>query len=239
MLGILIYADDMNSFFPPNPDDANRILGHNWAPGHSGGSGNSAGGNEGYIPEILTDESRCAIIRYIGKNAKLFKCPADNRTGKAHGASIYSGQTVAAPRTFSMNGAVGTACRSWKQGSGHTGIPNEPTIAPHLGGGNFHRYPKVSTIGLPGPSSLWVLLDESPILLNDGAFGLSMTTVQWVDAPGDYHGQAAGFAFADGHSEIKKWQSGQTGKRVGAITANTAEEKDYIWLRDRTSAPTN
>ena len=231
MLGIHMYTDDMNNLFPPNPDDANTQLGHNWAPGNAGGNGN-------WIPEVLSDERRCAILNHIGKNVKLFKCPADNRTGKANAVSIFAGQVIPSPRTFSMNGAVGSACHSWKNGGGHGGIPNETTTAPWLGGDNFTRYSKMSTITAPGPSSLWVLLDESAIGLNDGALGVSMTTSTWVDAPGQYHGGACGVAFADGHAEIKKWQSSQTGTRLGAITANTAEEKDYIWLRDRTSAAT-
>ncbi len=235
ILGIQMYAEDFNSLFPPNPDDANSFFGHNWVPGNSGGSGNGVT----WRPEYLSEENRCAILNHIGKSVKLFKCPADNRTGKPP-VGLYAGQTVPAPRTFSMNGAVGSACKSWRDGGGHGGIPNLPTLAPHLGGANFARYSKISTIGAPGPASLWVLLDESPILLNDGAFGVSMTGAsRWVDAPGEYHGQAAGFTFADGHAEIKKWQSGQTGKRVGNITAGSAEERDYFWVRDRTSAPTN
>jgi len=239
MLGIQMYAEDFNSLFPPNPDDANSFFGHNWVPGNSGGQGNGVT----WRPEYLGEEARCAILNYIGKNTALFKCPADKRTGRPNGGQ-FSSQTVAAPRTYSMNGAVGSACASWKNGGGHGGRPpSEETRAPHLTGtpndSTYRKYNKVSTIGAPGPSSLWVLLDESEILLNDGAFGFRMTSSTWVDAPGNYHGGACGVTFADGHSEIKKWQSGQTGKRVGAITANTAEEKDYIWLRDRTSAPTN
>jgi prepilin-type N-terminal cleavage/methylation domain-containing protein/prepilin-type processing-associated H-X9-DG protein len=241
MLAITVYGQDMNDFFPPNPDDANTILGHNWAPGHSGGSGNNAGGGNGWIPEVLADERRCAIYNHIGKNPNLFKCPADKRTGKASAVSMYSGQNIPAPRTFSMNGAVGTACASWKNGGGHLGIPNQTTTAPHLGGANYARFSKISNIVNPGPSTLWVVLDESPILLNDGAFGFSMDIAapRWVDAPGDYHAGACGFSFADGHAEIKKWRSGQTGKRVGTITAGTLDEQDYQWVRERTSAPTN
>jgi len=236
MLGITIYGQDMNDFFPPNPDDANINAGHNWVPGAVTGSGNSATWSP---PEYLQDERRCAILNHIGKNVKLFKCPADNRTGKPT-VGEYAGQTVAAPRTFSMNGAVGTVCPGYAAGTGHGGIPTLMTPAQHLGGPNYNRYNKMSTISQPGPSSLWVLLDESPILLNDGAFGLSMTTPsRWVDAPGNYHNGACGISFADGHAEIKKWKSGQTGKRVGAITTGTPEEQDYFWLRDRTSAPKN
>jgi prepilin-type N-terminal cleavage/methylation domain-containing protein/prepilin-type processing-associated H-X9-DG protein len=237
MLGITVYAQDMNDYFPPNPDDGNINAGHNWVPGSVTGSGNGANWSP---PEYLLDERRCAILNHIGKSAKLFKCPADNRTGRIN-IGEYAGQTVAAPRTFSMNGAVGTTCPAFAQtGNSHGGIPTLPTRAQHLGGPNYNRYNKLSVIAQPGPASLWVLLDESPILLNDGAFGLSMAGAsRWVDAPGNYHNGACGISFADGHAEIRKWKSGQTGKRVGNITAGSTEEQDYFWLRDRTSAPTN
>ena len=31
-----------------------------------------------------------------------------------------------------------------------------------------------------------------------------------VDYPASYHNKAGGFSFADGHSEIKKWQDART-----------------------------
>jgi len=234
MLGIHMYAEDMNSLFPPNPDDANSFFGHNWVPGNAGGSGN----NVQWRPEDLQDERRCAILNHIGKSVKLFKCPADNRTGKP-ALGQYKDQTVPSPRTFSMNGAVGSACKTFVDSGGtdHGGIPNQETRAPWLGAPNYAKYAKISTITAPGPSSLWVLLDESEVGLNDGALGVSMVNLQWVDAPGRYHGGACGIAFADGHAEIKKWQSSQTGISKG-ITLNpgSADEKDLLWLRERTSA---
>ncbi len=238
MLGILMYAEDYNSLLPPNPDDANSFYGHNWVPGNAGGSGNSVS----WRPEFLQDPQRCAILNYIGKNVALFKCPADRRTGKI-GVGQFAGQIVPTPRTYSMNGAVGSACASWQAGGGHGGVPLTTTRAPHLTGtandAQYYKYNKISTIVRPGASDLWVLLDESPILLNDGAFGFRMTDAQWVDAPGNYHGDACGITFADGHSEIKKWRSGRTGEFVGGISAGSPDEKDWIWMRDRTSARTD
>jgi len=232
MLGILAYTGDFNDLLPPNPDDANIFIGHNWVPGDAGGPA-SAGGSVDWRPEYLQDETRCAILNHIGKNVALFKCPADRRTGKPR-MGLYAGQTVPAPRTYSMNGAVGTACQAFlKNGPGnHGGAPSFPLTAPHLGGANFERYHKTSTIGAPGPAKLWVLLDESETGLNDGAFGFSMTSGNWVDAPGTYHSFACGFSFADGHSEIKKWKDNTTGVPHGA--ANNGQ--DYLWMKERTSA---
>lgn len=230
--GTLLYTGDHNDLFPPNPDDANSLFGHNWAQGNAGGSGNVS-----WRPEYLADERRSVILNYIGRDLSLFKCPADSRMGTPT-VGQYAGQTIPAPRTISMNGAVGTVCPGFAGSAGHGGgAPKHETPAPHLGGQDFYRYNKISSISAPKPAGLWVFLDESPILLNDGAFGFTMTRPTWVDVPGNYHDGAGSFAFADGHVESKTWSSERTGKWVGAITPGTAEEKDYLWMRERTSAP--
>src|SRR5262249_34672063 len=53
----------------------------------------------------------------------------------------------------------------------------------------------------------WLVLDEHPDSINDGLFLENPTGGFWADIPASYHNGACGFAFADGHSELKKWQS--------------------------------
>ena len=230
MAGVLVYAGDYGDFFPPNPDDANSFFGHNWVPGNAGGAGSGVP----WRPEYLADSTRCAVLNYIGANASLFKCPADERVG-IPSSGTYAGQRVPAPRTISMNAVVGTVCAGFKAGFGHGGAPLFETVAPYIPV-NYFRYSKVSGIVAPTPSRLWVLLDESSIGLNDGAFAVGMTSSTWIDAPGAYHNGAGSFAFADGHFESKKWRSESTGQRIGVIASGSPEEADYLWLRDRTSA---
>ena len=65
-------------------------------------------------------------------------------------------------------------------------------------------------------SMTFVILDERQDSINDAYFvtemngypNLATTTI--VDWPASYHCRAAGFAFADGHSEIHKW----TGSKI-------------------------
>ena len=74
-------------------------------------------------------------------------------------------------------------------------------------------------------------------------FGGAAATI--IDYPASYHNGAAGFAFADGHSEIHKW----TGKSIqppinwssGANLGNQSHIagdsiSDVLWLQQRTSA---
>ena len=59
-----------------------------------------------------------------------------------------------------------------------------------------------------------------------------------IDFPASYHGGAAGFSFADGHSEIHKWKEVETKRPIQAdviekyVSAKRNGE-DYAWLNDR------
>ena len=62
----------------------------------------------------------------------------------------------------------------------------------------------------PDPSSIFVFLDVHPDSISDGYFLNTPTTVEWVDLPGSYHNNGGSFAFADGHTEIHRWQDAST-----------------------------
>ena len=208
-----MYAANNGDLLPPNPDDANSSLGHYWVPGNATGSG--AGGNW-TSAAFLNDERRFLLLPYV-KTISVLKCPADHRFGK-----FQDGTTGPSLRTVSMNGTVGTACASWENGGGHRGRPELETRASYLTGTpndpQYNRYNKLSAIAQPRPARLWVFLDESPLILNDGAFGVSMRDLVWYDVPGAYHNRAGCFSFADGHVELHRWKSAQTGNRIDAIT---------------------
>src|SRR5439155_20725150 len=103
MMALNLYTGDNSELFPPNPDDGNTFLGHNWVPGEAG-----PGGADEFNPDILRDPLRCLIAPYISKNVSIFKCPADKRVGKYQGTDpSLAGTKVPAARTFSMNQAVG------------------------------------------------------------------------------------------------------------------------------------
>jgi prepilin-type processing-associated H-X9-DG protein len=72
---------------------------------------------------------------------------------------------------------------------------------------------------------------------------VNVTTPEWVDLPASYHNGACGYCFADGHSEIKKWIVGNTKVPIkyldfGRISV-TSDQRDYLWVKDRTSEPGN
>ena len=103
---------------------------------------------------------------------------------------------------------------------------------------------------LVAPSQVYVLVDEHENSINDSHFfpfdNLNAYGNQkWLDAPSGRHGNAAGFSFADGHAEIKKWQSKIDGfrRRGGEVEANNigwlpkAELGDFQWMTNRIASP--
>jgi prepilin-type N-terminal cleavage/methylation domain-containing protein/prepilin-type processing-associated H-X9-DG protein len=238
MVAMTIYGSENHDFFPPNPPDGNTDPGYNWCSGQAG-----IGQPQEFDPDVLSNPSLSLLIGYMGGNVKLFHCPGDPRQGYYDGTNAaMMGQFIPAARTFSMSQSVGTidpCFDEMEQGqspsSDHCGVPNLPVNGPWLNGQMTHirnepwaTYGKFSSVVNPGPSMLWVLLDENPEGLNDAAFAFQMTTPYWQDAPGSYHNGACGFAFADGHSEIHKWQEAPE-------PHSDANPTDWGWMAQRTS----
>jgi prepilin-type N-terminal cleavage/methylation domain-containing protein len=244
MTGVLLYTSDSNEFFPPNPDDGNTLPGYNWCAGSAG-----IHGPQEFNPDVLEDPQRSLLITYLGGNVSVFRCPADLRTGTYQGSkAAFLGQTVPAARTFSMSQALGTIDPGFDAsgpgpGASHSGIPNLSVNGPwlnnqftHRRDSPWHTFAKASDIHAPGPSMLWVLVDEDVKGLNDAAFGFGMEIPQWFDAPGTYHDIGCGFAFADGHSETHRWLDRSGKASGGVVITDPDDKKDWEWMRQRTSA---
>ena len=240
--GMQLYALDHNDYLPPNPDDGNTSPGKNWCPGQAG-----QGGGEEFNPDILKDPTRSLLAPFLGMSEKPFKCPADRRSGRYTGTNpTLKGTKVPAARTFSMSQAVGT----------NPYVPGSRTAVdgPWLDGSHGHKantrwycYGKLGDFIAPGAANTFVFVDEDHRSLNDGGFAVmgpplagktwDNTTEQMIDWPGYYHNGACGFAFADGHSEIKKWNDNRTKVGVNVNRQSQKGNRDIRWLSERTSAP--
>jgi prepilin-type N-terminal cleavage/methylation domain-containing protein/prepilin-type processing-associated H-X9-DG protein len=252
MTAMLIYTSENNDFFPPNPDDGNTNAGYNWCSGNAG-----MGQPQEFDPDVLEDPNRSLLISYLGGNVNIFRCPADQRMGTYQGSNpALQGQIVPAARTFSMSQAVGTIDPDFDAGgpgsaglNSHCGVPTLSVNGPWLNSQHTHRrdspwhtFGKTSDTHAPGPSGLWVLLDEDARGLNDAAFAFGMETPEWVDAPGTYHAGGCGFAFADGHSEIHRWldRSPKAGSETVItepfVITDPVDKQDWEWMQQRTSA---
>jgi len=246
MLAVSLYTSENNEFFPPNPDDGNTLPGYNWCSGQAG-----IGQPEEFNPDVLKDPTRSLLVPYLSGSVELFRCPADLRTGIYQGTNpAFIGQVVPAARTFSMNQAVGTidpgfdATEFDSMGAyTHSGVPTLSVNGPWLNNQHTNQrnnpwftYGKASDNCAPGPSMLWVLVDEDANGLNDAAFAFGMESPQWFDAPGTYHNYGCGFAFADGHSETHQWRYHSEKQNNGLVITDPADLQDWSWMQQRTSA---
>jgi len=103
---------------------------------------------------------------------------------------------------------------------------------------------KLGDIVNPAPSRRWAFVDEHADSINNGYFTVYMDENRWEDLPAAYHNGACGFAFTDGHSEIKKWLDRFTRKPVAfdntfswrSSTLPVSSLQDHRWLQERTAA---
>ena len=239
MTAMALYTADNHDFFPPNPDDGNLLPGYNWCAGHAG-----IGNPEEFNPDVILDPNRSLLISHLSGNGSVFRCPSDHRQGLYQGVNpALLGKTVPVARTFSMNQAVGTIDPTYDVtgfGGPHHGVPNLSVNGPWLdNSGNHSRnspwrtFGKITDSGTPGPSMLWVLMDENIQGLNDAAFAFGMEVPEWVDLPGLHHNGGCSVAFADGHSETHRWR--YRAHAPGRVT-DLLDHQDWLWMWARTSA---
>jgi len=141
-----------------------------------------------------------------------FKCPADQSMALIYGAKMPR------VRSISMNNFVGDPSQSINSSA----VSKYPTY--------------LKTTSIPSPSLTFVILDEREDSINDGVFFTSVNDPsEIIDIPASYHNGAAGFAFADGHSEIHKWLSAALRQPVQSspinnLPVNSANQADAYWL---------
>ena len=154
------------------------------------------------------------------KSIGVYKCPGD---------MSKSGGNKGEPRVRSIS--MNQMFRDWPDG--HSTAPP------------WTIYPKKSSIVRPGPSNLWLMIDENPDSVNDAAYAVKMGVPVWQDGPAtSQHAGACGFSYADGHSEIKKWRDPRTTTGRMKTTYTTrfsfgqpqAGNPDITWIQEHTSA---
>jgi prepilin-type processing-associated H-X9-DG protein len=175
---------------------------------------------DGITNSILT---RSPTYKYIN-NVNAFKCAADKSMLR------YGGRSLPRVISYAANCYIGPPS-GWVSSSS---------------GGRYKSVRKTTDITAPGPTDVYVLLDEHENSINDSHFlpFASLTRYsnnRWLDAPSGRHGNAGGFAFADGHAEIKKWKTGNLSKVLSGTDGSTprpypdltfigpADISDYTW----------
>ena len=186
-----------------------------------------------------------ALLGPYLKSPGVFKCPAD----RSHSNGGGSGPSRV--RSYSMNVAVGPeggGTDDPHKKPGRSGNPDSWLPYP-----TYKVFLKESEFINPTPSKLWVIVDEEPDSINDGSFAVwmppSVASTAWIDVPSKAHGNACGFAFADGHSEIHRWlmpdnkslppPSYTTVLSGNRPPFNVPRDPDIIWVAERTTGRTD
>jgi prepilin-type processing-associated H-X9-DG protein len=125
--------------------------------------------------------------------------------------------------------------QNWIGGDPVSGLPGSRTWTSPSKYGNYYQ----KTTDVRTPSFTFMFLDEREDSINDGWFATDPDTLyQIVDYPASYHGNAGGFSFVDGHSEIHRWLDSRTMPilkqgQLLPLNVNLGGDKDVIWLAQR------
>jgi prepilin-type N-terminal cleavage/methylation domain-containing protein/prepilin-type processing-associated H-X9-DG protein len=168
------------------------------------------------------------IWPYCGNSVGIWHCPADTSFG-----INPQGQRVPRTRSMSMS--------NWVGGNGDT----PPLYKGYWGlNGQWVVFTKLTSMLRPGPSMTFVLLDERQDSINDGYLVTEMdgypnlATTKIIDYPASYHNGAAGFAFADGHSEIHRWRDPRMTPPLGTqlqLNVASPNNQDVLWMQDHST----
>ena len=174
---------------------------------------------------ILMDPTKAVLANYTGKSQNIYRCPADINVSNAQRAKGWTSRA----RSVAMNA--------------FSGVDDDRS-----GLGKWIGWKKTTSPKGRSPTELLVLLDEHPDSINDGYYIATLSgyggLYGWCDVPATYHNGACGFAFLDGHSEIKRWlgklrsaewqKAAFKDRHAGILKADTQPDmNDIDWVKDR------
>lgn len=146
------------------------------------------------------------------ESERIYRCPGDRSQ------ALVKGRSHPRVRSYSANAWVGSGQRAW------TSVPGYQT----------HRfYWKEADVTKPSPSRLWVIMDEDDESINDCRMWINPVEERFLDVPGSYHGSAASLAFADGHSELRRWVDPRTAR--AQLGEPSKGNPDLAWLQGRST----
>lgn len=214
-------------------NDGRLVLRNGW-----GGVNMSTAANSTDNTNVTKLLANSLLVRYTANNITVFKCPADK--------SYDTGNQIPRIRSIAMNQAIGGTLANGSQSTGAEWQDYNTVGGQRNPSQLYQMYRREGDIDAKrgGPSTLFTFVDEHPTSINDDGFAVAIKTsamaTGWlVDTPANYHNLASSFSFADGHTEIHKWQeerfksvtrypSGPVGSQNSAVDAQ--------WLSDHASS---
>ncbi len=156
---------------------------------------------------------------YMGSQLGVYKCPGDNIPSD-------NGDRI---RSCSMNSQLGSTLQS--------------TYNP-----GWKVFLRVSDLAVFSPVNCFVFCDESMYSMNDGFLQVDCNNPDFPDVPAAYLKGRNEFSFADGHVELRKWQTGclvnvpykyGTGYPQQSVTASPGGKGnlDWVWFTSHATVP--
>jgi prepilin-type N-terminal cleavage/methylation domain-containing protein/prepilin-type processing-associated H-X9-DG protein len=174
---------------------------------------------------LVTPGPACLMADYM-KSPDIYKCPGD----------IVDAQNGTRVKSIAINTALGGA-PTLPAGSVNVRDEDGVTMVTRT----YIKCIKSSDLTSPGPSKIFVTLDEHADWMDDSLFnfdpGLTPGSEYFREVPASYHGGSCNLSYADGHSEARKWQDGNVLLSVkklnspGHLVLGTS--KDYEWMDAR------
>lgn len=238
-LGWFMYAQDNNDNLVYNND----VYTYPPGPGGSGATwcqGILTWGTDTANTNILnlTSDTYALLATYSARQYKIYHCPADVFASSKQHQQGWPYRI----RSVSMSAALGSVAANASNGG----------RAPEFAWSLKILKKKMSQMSNPGPSDVWVFMDEAPDSINDAMFynnpdntGALTGTANggnWIDFPSSLHNGSGSLSFADGHAEIHKWKDSATlatsqVKYTGGVGASKNAPDDVQWLGSRTPLP--
>ena len=162
---------------------------------------------------------------YFSGVTSVYRCPADDVLSADQRAAGWTARI----RSVSMNAMLGNAGEFLAD----TVNTNNP---------GYRQFFHLAEV--PNPAQIFAFVEEHPDSINDGYFINKFSEYEWYDLPASYHNGGANFAFADGHSEFRRWVNASTmpPARPDAARLPRDVEKgdraDFYWVLSRTSVLT-
>ena len=221
-LGIIwhLYANDNNGELAANCDSGVRAWSLNWVAGVMSWRTEEQVTNYFYL---INKQS--ALFASYCQRKELYKCPVDRYLSPAQKEVGFYERV----RSVSMNMYLRPV--------------NPPEGFAYRYNQGAKLFNKLEDITQISPAKLFVFIDEHADYLTEVQFHaplfLGGKDFAWPRLPASYHNGGCAFAFADGHSELKRWLVKSTIKSVYYGSRNAVRpENDYrdlVWVYERCS----
>jgi prepilin-type N-terminal cleavage/methylation domain-containing protein len=222
-----MYPSDNRGLLPINQEGATSDNYTAWVQGWLNYSGGENGGTDDTNISYLQN----GLLSPYLQNPAVYKSPLDK-------TCQYGLSGLPRVRSYSMSGALGSYAPGQIQNPQNNWLPYT-TANP-----KYKVFTKESqVINSPGPSDLFVFLEECSDTINDGYFSVqipsSVNATYWIDYPAK-NGGVCPFSFDDGHAELHKWLDAGN---IPTVTYTTLAETphyagpdpDIIWVAKHTT----